>query len=220
MQLIYRRSFAVFPSPGYVFTKLFLILSLLLLPVLASAFDGYIDIKNETGYDVYYVYVSPGNSDSWEEDVLGDDILVDGEEVRITLEGYKSSIFDVRLVDEDEDTYTFYGIDVALEDLTVTLDDMDVDSDSDGFEGYVEVTNDTGYDIYYLYVSHDDSASWEEDVLGDDILESGETIRVDVSGYPDSIFDIKAEDEDGDTYTRYNVDIAAQDLTLTLDDLD
>ena len=33
------------------------------------------------------------------------------------------------------------------------------------FDGYVEVTNNTGYDIYYLYVSHAKSKSWEEDVL-------------------------------------------------------
>ena len=88
------------------------------------------------------------------------------------------------------------------------------------FDGYIEVTNDTGYDIYFLYISHEDSPTWEEDVLGADILEYGETVRVDVTGYPSSIFDVRAEDEDGDTYTIWGVDIALYDLVLTLDDLD
>ncbi len=88
------------------------------------------------------------------------------------------------------------------------------------FDGYIEVTNDTGFDIYFLYISHEDSDSWEEDVLGNDILEYGETVRVDVTGYPSSIFDVRAEDEDGDTYTIWGVDIALYDLVITLDDLD
>ena len=88
------------------------------------------------------------------------------------------------------------------------------------FDGYIEVTNDTGYDIYFLYISHEDSNSWEEDVLGSDILFNGETVRVDVTGYPSSVFDIQAVDEDGDTYTLWGVDIALYDVTFTLDDLD
>lgn len=88
------------------------------------------------------------------------------------------------------------------------------------FDGYIEVTNETGFDIYFLYISHEDSDTWEEDVLGSDILEYGETVRVDVTGYPSSIFDVRAEDEDGDTYTFWGVDIAYEDLTITLANLD
>lgn len=88
------------------------------------------------------------------------------------------------------------------------------------FSGYVEVTNSTGYDIWYLYVSHSDSDSWGDDVLGSEILYSGESFRVDLDDYPSSVFDIRAEDEDEDTYTFYSIDVAAQDLTITLSDLD
>lgn len=88
------------------------------------------------------------------------------------------------------------------------------------FDGYVEVTNDTGYDIYYLYVSHGKSKSWEEDVLDEDILRDGQTVRVTVTGAKSEIFDIRAEDEDGDTYTLWNVDISETDVTFTLADLD
>ena len=88
------------------------------------------------------------------------------------------------------------------------------------FDGYVEVTNDTGYTIYFLYVSHGKSKSWEEDVLDEDILRDGQTVRVTVEGAKSEIFDIRAEDEDGDTYTLWNVDISEIDVTFTLADLD
>ncbi len=88
------------------------------------------------------------------------------------------------------------------------------------FDGYVEVTNNTGYDIYFLYVSHGKSKSWEEDVLDEDILYSGQTVRVTVTGAKSGIFDIRAKDEDGDTYTLWNVDIAAEDVTFSLADMD
>lgn len=88
------------------------------------------------------------------------------------------------------------------------------------FDGYVEVTNDTGYDIYFLYISPGKAKTWEEDVLGEDILKTGQTVRVTVSGAKSGIFDIRAQDEDGDTYTLWDVDIAARDVTFTLSDLD
>jgi len=91
----------------------------------AVAADYYVDITNQTGYTIMYMYVSPAKSDSWEEDVLGDDILPSGKTQRVNLAGYKSSIFDIRLVDEDGDKYTFWNIDVSEEDITVTLDDLD-----------------------------------------------------------------------------------------------
>tara|TARA_Y100001968_G_scaffold17252_1_gene13701 strand:- start:1733 stop:2131 length:399 start_codon:yes stop_codon:yes gene_type:complete len=88
------------------------------------------------------------------------------------------------------------------------------------FDGYVEVTNNTGYDIYYLYVSHAKSKSWEEDVLDDDILPDGHTVRVNLRGAKSSIFDIRAKDEDGDTYTVWEIDVARDDVVFTLDDMD
>ena len=62
------------------------------------------------------------------------------------------------------------------------------------FNGYVDVTNNTGYDIYYLYISNENRKSWEEDVLGRDILRNGQTVRVSVRDADSEYFDIRAED--------------------------
>ena len=102
-------------------------LAVLLVGVNAAAVaaDYYVEITNRTGYTIMYMYVSPAKSDSWEEDVLGDDVLPSGKTQRVNLTGYKSPMFDIRLVDEDGDKYTFWNVDVSTDDITVTLDDLD-----------------------------------------------------------------------------------------------
>ena len=100
---------------------------LLSLNAAAVAADYYVEITNRTGYTIMYMYVSPAKSTSWEEDVLGDNVLPTGETRRINLTGYGSPIFDIRLVDSDGDKYTFWKVDVSARDLVVTLDDLDSD---------------------------------------------------------------------------------------------
>jgi len=92
---------------------------------IALAQDYYVDITNKTGYTITQVYVSPESSTGWEEDVLGKDVLRNHKAKRVNLKGYSSPIFDIRLVDADGDTYTFWKVDVSRDDLVVTLDDMD-----------------------------------------------------------------------------------------------
>ena len=111
-----------------MFAKLRLLAASALLVVASTAAvaaDYYVDITNRTGYTIMYMYVSPAKSDSWEEDVLGADVLPTGKTQRVNLNGYKSPMFDIRLVDEDGDKYTFWNVDVSTDDITVTLGDLD-----------------------------------------------------------------------------------------------
>lgn len=85
---------------------------------------------------------------------------------------------------------------------------------------YIKVTNKTGFDIYYLYVSEVDSDEWGEDVLDVDVLENGATVQVNLKGYSNPRFDIQAEDEDGDTYTLHNINVNKYDVVFTIDDVD
>jgi hypothetical protein len=102
--------------------------ALLCASAAAVATDYHFDITNETGYAITYLYVSPETSNYWEEDVLGKDgVLRPGKTHRVNLSGYKSPIFDIRLVDEDGDRYTFWKVDVSERDITVTPEDMDDD---------------------------------------------------------------------------------------------
>jgi hypothetical protein len=107
------------------YLKVLFLLAFTSLSFTTFAADYYVDITNKTGYTIYYVYVSPDKSDSWEEDVLGSEVLMDDDTRRINLKGYKSPIFDIKLVDEDGDSYTFWDVDVSVKDITATLSDMD-----------------------------------------------------------------------------------------------
>ena len=97
------------------------------MSTVAAAADYYVDITNSTGYTIMYVYVSPEDSKSWEEDVLGSEVLPNGETRRVNLRGYKSPMFDIQVVDSDSDKYTFWGVDVSKRDIAVTLADLDRD---------------------------------------------------------------------------------------------
>ncbi len=111
-----------------MFAKLRLLVGAVLLvgvSAAALAADYYVDITNRTGYTIMYVYVSPTKSDSWEEDVLGKEVLSDGQTRRVTLTGFRSPVFDIRLVDSDGDKYTFWNVDVSERDIVVTLGDLD-----------------------------------------------------------------------------------------------
>ena len=97
----------------------------LLFAASTLAADYYVDITNKTGYTIMYMYISPGKAKNWEEDVLGKNVLRNGATQRVNLNGYNSSIFYIRLEDQDGDSYTFWNVDVAAQDLVGTLEDLD-----------------------------------------------------------------------------------------------
>ena len=80
----------------------------------------------------------------------------------------------------------------------------------------ITITNRTGGDIYYLYLSSSGTSSWEEDILGDDILEHRESLRVNVRGSYRQ-FDLKAEDDDGNTAEWYNFPGNTTQITIFSD---
>ncbi len=68
-----------------------------------SAGDQDFTLKNKTGYEISEVYVSPSKSAEWEEDVLGQDVLGDGESVEITFSRKtKSCYWDMKVVYTDK----------------------------------------------------------------------------------------------------------------------
>ncbi len=69
-----------------------------------------ITIKNDTDYEIWYLFFSPGDSEMWGVDQLDKETILDpGEELSVLLPISNETVrYDVRAVDEDEDTYTFY----------------------------------------------------------------------------------------------------------------
>jgi len=72
----------------------------------------------------------------------------------------------------------------------------------------VKIVNDTGYVLVEFYGSNKGSTSWEEDILGPDVLGNGQSVMIDFddgSGY--CMFDFKAVFDDGDELIRKGVNI-------------
>ena len=71
-----------------------------------------VTIINRTGYTIYYLKISPESSDDWGDDWLGDDVLMDGDHISLDLaeRGYgKNCTFDIKAIDEDDDSYIQWG---------------------------------------------------------------------------------------------------------------
>lgn len=77
----------------------------------AASFDfASVEIANDTDYEIWYLFFSPGDSSMWGVDQLDKETILDpGESVSLLLPLTDAEVrYDVRAVDQDEDTYTFY----------------------------------------------------------------------------------------------------------------
>lgn len=90
-----------------------------LLPVLlagAALADGRQDftLVNKTGYTISEVYVSSAKTDDWEEDVMGRDVLEDGDRVQISFPyKEKSCVWDLKVVYDDGEEAVWNGFDLC-----------------------------------------------------------------------------------------------------------
>lgn len=72
-------------------------------------------LLNRTGLTINELYVSPSKSDDWEEDVLGRDVLKQGESVEITFprRAASSCLWDLKIVDSDGDSVEWENFDLC-----------------------------------------------------------------------------------------------------------
>ncbi|MDR0448659.1 MAG: hypothetical protein LBH07_08315 [Treponema sp.] len=91
-----------------------------------------IRIVNNTGYPIYGLFVSPASSDVWGEELLGEEILEDGQTItyRLPQPLNQENKYDIMLVDEDEDCYKKWNLTLTNNARIVfTMDDLDAIED-------------------------------------------------------------------------------------------
>jgi hypothetical protein len=88
----------------------------------ALADERDITVVNKTGDVIHSLFVSPVDTEAWEEDVLGMDVLADGESVEISFSGYEEGqcAFDVLATNEDGDQWVLTDLDLC-ETVTITI---------------------------------------------------------------------------------------------------
>lgn len=95
----------------------------LLITAAAVAEDARdITVINTSGKPVTELFISPADSSDWEEDVLGVDVLAEGESVKISFSGYKDNqcSFDVLARNADGDEWLLADLNLC-ETFTVTI---------------------------------------------------------------------------------------------------
>lgn len=86
-----------------------------------KAGDQDFTLVNHTGVEIHKFYTSPHSSDEWEEDVLGEDTLADGESFDVSFpKREKSAHWDIRVEDSKGNSLTFTDINLK-ETSEVTL---------------------------------------------------------------------------------------------------
>lgn len=83
-------------------------------PLIAQQSKLDFTLLNRTGLTIMELYVSPDESDDWEEDVLGRDVLKHNESVDITFSRReKSCDWDLKIKDEDGDEIEWDSLDLC-----------------------------------------------------------------------------------------------------------
>lgn len=80
----------------------------------------------------------------------------------------------------------------------------------------INIKNNTGVTIEELYISDSGTEDWEEDVLGQQILEHGETLRIEVDGSYQQ-FDVAIVTEAGEEAVYMGLPGNAKNITLNSD---
>ena len=214
--------------------KLILLLVLVSASLSLAAQDyNLIEFKNKTGLDIYYLFFSPGDSEWWGPDVLGDTRTLNAGE---TVEFYISypeytADFDFMAIDEDGNMYELYDMEITDdEEARIVINDSYITDfwDLDDLESNLislEINNYTGFDLYYLFISPSDSSMY-----GIDFMDSETTLLPDEAlsvllfkSNAEVDYDIQGVDEEGDSYSftlTLDPDLDSQYTEITLDDID
>ena len=192
-----------------------------------------ITIVNNTGKTIRYLHVvvpdggvmfiDDDGDGGWGEDLLpGKDMLANGGTFNVQLPYPLNSInsYNIKLVGDGGPIYVKWGVKVT-NGMRVVF----TASDAEDYRGpTITIVNNTGYKIYYLYISPRYSSSWGYDQMGStEELANGasKSIKLPVHTDMNDTYDIRIEDSDGDSYSKRNVKVSqGSRIVFTMSDMD
>ena len=86
-------------------------------PAFAATQD--FSLVNQTGVEIYSLFISESANDDWEEDVLGDKVLPDGQRMSITFAGRSACLWDLMVTDDEGSSVTWTGINLCEASVVV-----------------------------------------------------------------------------------------------------
>ena len=145
-------------------------------------------VLNEGPLAVHFVRLSPDHdSQGWGQDLLGDKFLHSGQELAVRLHQYSEDqcLFDVLIVDADEQQHLYEQVDVCkTEPLAHPQARQPVTVRTAQVAGAVTFTLDNQSDVIIqrVYAGPDYEQRLEEDLLGSTVLPSGNQRQFHVEG--------------------------------------
>jgi hypothetical protein len=210
-----------------------ILLPAILLAVLSAAaafaFDpdelNKITFQNSTGTKIQMIFLSPGDSEYWGPEIIGADyVLKDGGSIGYYIHYPRaSSTFDVMATDDKGNTFELRDFKVTDgKDQTITLTRKSLNRTAPDFTlATLEVENDTGHELEYLFISPADSETWGADLLDEEsTLADGDSHSILIPmGTNKAQYNLMATDENDDEYI-FNVTInpaKGKEFTVAID---
>ncbi len=184
------------------------------------------EILNDTDAGLSELFVSPAHRYTWGPNVLLSygAILQPGTGVEVMVR--QGEAYDIYAVDKLGREYSirnaYAGRWNPIEINESYREEAQPDGAVDPDLGYLVVNNHTGYALHHLYSSPSYAASWAEGehLLPEaQIIDAGERFfaRFDVTRWGTMVFDLVAEDEDGDFYVLRRINLRNEyEITINL----
>lgn len=179
---------------------------------------------NETGFEIAFLFFSPGDSDRWGPDLLGSgDTLRDGEAMEFFVHYPETcGSFDLMAIDTDGDSYLIWEYEICdgrPGEIEVTLDAFSGPAPELNF---VELTlvNELPYQLLYLFLSPGDSQMWGVDYLSSaGVLTEGRTISFLVPAAEAAMtYDLISVDERSEIYSfAFDVDTSREEIMFPIE---
>lgn len=100
-------------------------LPLLLVAIAFAEGDQDFTLHNATGVEIQELYISAHDLDDWEEDVLAEETLPDGEETEITFDpDEEAEYWDMKVLDKEGNSITWENLNLTeITDITLHFKD-------------------------------------------------------------------------------------------------
>lgn len=213
-----------------------MVLALALLAVFAvaaaSAFDpdtlNKVTFRNSTGTKIEMIFLSPGDSDYWGPDLVGADyVMKDNSTLGFYVDYPDTSFkFDIMAIDDKGNKFEVYDYELTdAKEATVSFTKKNATGNAPDLKlATLNLTNNTGKEVDYLFVSPEDTDAWGADLLDEETtLSDGDNHGIVIPVGKDKIkYYVMAADENNDEYQfsvtidpnktlKYNISIDPSD---------
>lgn len=176
--------------------------------------DRHVRIYNDTSVVLREFYASNVGRSTWEEDILGTNVLRPGQSVNVNVDdGTGACVFDFKAVFSDGTSRVHNRIDVCRvhEHRYGAAGDASVRS-TDGQNRRVRIINETSRTIREFYASNVDRTTWEQNILRDTIIRPGQSVTVNIDdGSGACLFDFKAVFTDSSSRVKNRINVCRID---------